>query len=114
MFHCKMGAVSESILNKYFDLLENTLSQCDLIEHPAQIFNLNEIGFPLSPKAPLVVARKGTKHLTGHEKSQIIVLACESTSGNAILPLVILNWRNVSQLSHDEIPDTRYAYSTSD
>ena len=117
MSHCRMAAVSDSVLTNYFDLLESTLTQCNLTEHPGQIFNLDESGFPLSPKAPKVVAKRGTKHpisINGQEKSQITVLACVSASGNAIPPLVIFDRKNLTEeLTRSEVPDTRYGLSDS-
>ena len=58
MSHCRMAAVSDSVLTNYFDLLESTLTHCNLTEHPGQIFNLEKSGFPLSPKAPKMWLRE--------------------------------------------------------
>ena len=100
MSHCRMAAVSDSVLTNYFDLLESTLTQCNLTEHPGQIFNLDESVFPLSPKAPNVVAKRATKHpisINGQKKSQIAVLACVSASGTAIPPLVIFDRKTLQK-----------------
>ena len=40
-------AVSPAVLNKYFDLLEDTVKGNDLHKRPALIFNCDESGFPL-------------------------------------------------------------------
>ena len=34
------------VINKYYDLLERTLADNDLLDKPAQIFNLEETGMP--------------------------------------------------------------------
>ena len=54
-------ATDEEVMDKYFDLLEATLWEYDLLEKPGQIFNLDENGFPLNPKPPKGVFNKGTK-----------------------------------------------------
>ena len=55
-------ASDPEIINNYYDLLECTLCDNDLMEKPAQIFNLDETGMPLDPSPPLVVARRSQKH----------------------------------------------------
>ena len=40
-------AMSSAVLNKYFDLLEDTVKVNDLHKRPALIFNCDENGFPL-------------------------------------------------------------------
>ena len=41
-----------TVISKYYDLLERTLSDNNLLDKPSQIFNLDETGMPLNP-APL-------------------------------------------------------------
>ena len=56
---CYHGTVSygntSEVINKYFDRLEETLVENDLLEKPYQIFNCDESGFPLDRTAPKVV-----------------------------------------------------------
>ena len=54
-------AANEEVMDNYFDLLEATLQECDLLGKPGQIFNLDESGFSLNPKPPICVFDKGTK-----------------------------------------------------
>jgi len=71
-----MASDPETIGN-YFDLLEHTLVENDLLDKPAQIFNMDETGMPLDPSPPRVVARRGQKHpsaVGSGDKSQITVL----------------------------------------
>jgi len=64
--------------NRYFDLLEDTLKKHNLLYCPAQIYNVDESGIPLDPKAPNVVAKTGMKKVryraTGR-KGQITIVA---------------------------------------
>ena len=45
------------VINKYFDFLENNIS-----DYPAQIFDCNETGLPLDHIPKFVVAVRGQKH----------------------------------------------------
>ena len=54
--------VNVETLEKYFTLLEECLSENELIDKPCQIFNCNETGMPLNPNMPKVVVKRGTKH----------------------------------------------------
>ena len=40
-------ASDPTVMNNYFDFLEQTLEEYDLFDRPAQIFNGDETGFPL-------------------------------------------------------------------
>ena len=60
--YARAMASDPEIINNYYDLLECTLCDNDLMEKPAQIFNLDETGMPLDPSPPLVVARRSQKH----------------------------------------------------
>ena len=66
--HDRMDAVNRETLKQYFDLLKDALTEHNLLQSPLQIYNVDESGIPLDPKAPNVVAKKGTKN----EKGQIL------------------------------------------
>ena len=75
--YARAMASNPEIINNYFDLLESTLVENDLLDKPAQIFNIDETGMPLDPSPPLVVARRGQKHPSARgsgDKSQVTVL----------------------------------------
>jgi len=78
----RMDAVNADTISHYYNLLETTLKE-NLLHSPAQIYNVDETGIPLDPKAPNVVAKTGTKNVryrsTGR-KGQITVVACCRTS----------------------------------
>ena len=60
--HCRITGASDANIENYFDLLEKTIYEAEINERPCQIFNLDESGFPLNPKPPKVIAKKGYKH----------------------------------------------------
>ena len=83
-----------NIIAKYFDLLERTLVDNELIEQPSQMFNLDETGMLLDPSPLHVVVERGTKHpsaIGSGDKSQITVLVCCSAAGYALPPFVIFD-----------------------
>ena len=108
-------AVSSSpeIINHYFNLLESTVIDNNLLGKPSQIFNMDETGMPLDPNPPFVVAPVGAKHVscmrTG-DKSQITVIACFNAAGYAMPPTVVFDRKQIRQeLTYGEIPGTTYA-----
>lgn len=88
-------ATNRGMIDKYFDLLEDTISKFHLNDKPCQIFNIDESGFPLSPQPPKTLCRRGTKTpsvFSSSNRSQITVVGCVSASGQAIPPMVIWDW----------------------
>lgn len=108
-------ASDRSSINMYFDLLEETLHENGIFDNAAAIFNLDESGFPLAPKPPKLVSKKGAKnpvHFTGDGKSQITVLACTSAAGYALPPFVIYDRRTLNpEYSVGEVPGSLYGLS---
>ena len=98
------------ILGHYFDLLEQTLKEHDILDKPSQIFNLDETRMPLDPTPPKVVMLKGTKHATSvttGDKAQVTVLGCCSASGYVIPPLVVFDCKTQKpEISVGEVPGT--------
>ncbi|KAF3978760.1 MAG: hypothetical protein HFP77_00250, partial [Methylococcales symbiont of Iophon sp. n. MRB-2018] len=107
----------ESIITRYFDLLEQTLLDNELAESPSMIFNCDESGLPLEHAPSSVVALKGQKHpraITSGNKKQITVLACGNASGFVIPPLVIFARKALNpKLTVGEVPGTMYGLSDS-
>ena len=57
----RMDAMNKDTIDHYFNLLEDTLKEHNLLDAPSQLYNVDESGIPLDPKAPKVVTVKGTK-----------------------------------------------------
>ena len=108
-------ATDEDTLNRYYDLLEETLKANDLLDKPACIYNCDETGLPLSPKSLKVVSEVGAKDpscITGNTKSQITVLACANATGRAVPPFIIYDRKTLNpKLTCDEIPGSLYGLS---
>ncbi len=108
-------ASSAESLSEYFSTLQETLEESELIDQPGLIYNMDETGFPLEPKPPKTVHRKGDKqpyHITKGSKSQVTVVACVNASGQYIPPMVIFARKTMNpELAVGEVPGTVYGMS---
>jgi len=115
--HVRMDAVNRDTMSHYFTLLQKTLDKNGLTNSPGQIYNVDESGIPLDPKAPNIVAKTGTKKVryrsTGR-KGQITIVACGSATGQVIPPTVIFESKVVNHAwTRDELPGVSYGCSDS-
>ena len=103
------------ILDRYYNLLEQTLREHDLLDKPCQIFNLDEAGMPLDPAPPRVVVPKGTKHATfimSGNKAQLSVLCLCNAAGYVIPPMIVFDHLTLKpEMVTGEVPGTMYGLS---
>ena len=115
--HVRMNAVNDENLTHYHQLLKDCLQTNGLLDHPEQIYNMDETGVPLDPKPPKIVARKGQKKVryrTSGKKNQITVLGCANAVGQSQPPFVIFDAKQLNPKWMDgEVPGTRYGLSSS-
>lgn len=108
----RLLASSRAVIDHYFDLLEETLSENGLSDRPYQIFNMDESGMPLAPKPPKTIHKKGSKiavSLTSSTKDQITVVCCVNAAGQCIPPMVIWDRKQLRpELTVGEVPGTVY------
>jgi hypothetical protein len=113
--HVRAIGTREEVLSKYFDLLEQTLVDNDIIEKPNCIFNMDETGFSLDPCLPKVISAKGCKHpvsITTGNKSQITVVSACNAAGYVIPPMIILDRQTLKpEFTKGEVPGTIYGTS---
>ena len=106
---------SDDILDAYFDMLEATLNDNELIGKPTQVFNMDETGMPLDPSPSSVIAPVGSKHVScmrSGDKTYITVVACCSAAGSVMPPLVIFDRKFLKpEYTYGEVPGTAYALS---
>ena len=102
-------------IDAYYDILQSTLEENDLMDKPGQILNLDETGMPLQPKGVKVVAEVGTKsvsHVTANTKTQITVMACVTAAGHFMPPFVIFDRKTLNPAwTKGEIPGSVYGLS---
>ena len=110
-------AQDKVVIERYYDLLEDTLIDHGLLNDPIRIFNCDETGLPLSPKPLKVVCEIGNKNpscITGDTKSQVSVLVCTSAAGYVLPPYVIFDRKTLNKdLTQEEVPGTVYGLSSS-
>lgn len=111
----RLACTSAETLRNYFGLLREVLYENDLMDKPAQLYNVDETGMPLEHSAPNVIAKKGVKKVryrsTGN-KAQITVVGCVNAVGNAIPPMVIYAAKSFNAYwCMCDIPGTGYALS---
>ena len=56
--NCAQVRINNDTMKQYFDLLEDTFKEHNLLQHPSQIYNVDKSGIPLDPKSPNVVSKK--------------------------------------------------------
>lgn len=108
-------ATSPEIIARYFDLLEQTLIENELMDSPSQIYNMDETGLPLDPKPSKVITTRGVKHpmtINSGNKAQITVVSVCSASGHVLPPMVIFDRKNLKpELTYGEVPGSIYGLS---
>ena len=107
-----MNAINYHTINRYFDLLEYTLTENNLLQHPSQIYNVDKSGILLDPMSPNILSKRGVKRVhyrSAGKKGQITIVACGNAIGQFILPMVIFDAKNLNDhWTADEIPGTKY------
>ena len=111
----RMNAINYDTINQYFDLLENTLTEHKFLQHPSQIYSVDESGIPLDPKPPNIVSKRGVKKVhyrSAGKKGLITIIACGNAIGQVIPPMVIFDAENLNHhWTADEIPGTKSGLS---
>ena len=111
----RLSCTNAENLKQYFSLLGKVLTENDLLEKPAQLYNMDETGMPIDHKPPNVIAKKGQKKVryrSAGNKSQVTVVGCVSAVGQAIPPMVIFDAKTFnSEWSKGEVPATMYGLS---
>ena len=109
-------ASTRDVIDRYFDLLEETLLENELKDCPCQIFNMDESGMPLDPKSMKTIHVRGDPNpvtTTSGNKAQITVVACVSASGNYIPPMIIWDRKTLKQeWTTGEVAGTLYGMSS--
>lgn len=102
----KLGTVRARMLNevvvqKYFNDLRKIITELNLTEKPAYIWNCDETGKQLEHTPVRVVAAKGTKNVVGrtsNDRSHITIMACVNAAGGRMPPMVIVKGKTAKSL----------------
>ena len=111
----RMDCLNSETMKRYFDLLKEVLEENELLDSPAQIYNVDETGMPLDHCPPKIIAKRGQKKVryrTSGNKSQIAVIGCVRVAGQAIPPFVIFDAKSLNfDWTVGEVPGTTYGLS---
>ena len=106
----RIDSTNKNTVETYYNLLEETLQEHNLSDHPGQIYIKDESGIPLDPRPPNVIAKKGQKKVgyrVSGEKEQITILGCANAIGQALPPMVIFDGKYLNyQWTADQVPGT--------
>ena len=110
--HICMDSMNRESMEAYFNLLEDTLKEPDLMNRPAQIYNMDESGMPLDARPPNVVAKRGQKKVRYQQpgkKEQISVIGYPNAVGQSIPLMVIFEGKYLNlQWTVGEVPGAYY------
>ena len=114
--YCRAIAANPDVINRYFDLLEETLKSNNLLESPMlMFFNCDESGFSLQHKSGKIIGVQGQRDIsciTSSDKAQITVLSACSASGYLLPPMIIFDRKKLKpNFTTGEIPGTAYGLS---
>ena len=111
------AASDPSSLTRYFEILQDTLEEYDIIGKPNQIFNMDEIGMSFEPKHPKGIFPVGDKRpamFSSGNKGQVTVVGCVSAAGFCMPPMVILDQKTLAlYLTTGEVAGTIYGLTSS-
>ena len=87
--HIRMDAMNQETIDHYFSLLHDTLVTHELLNKPAQIYNVDETGIPFNPFPLNIVSTEGketkkVRYRSSGSKGQINV-ACVNAAGQTFL-----------------------------
>ena len=110
--HVRMDAVNKETMDHYFSLLKDTLEEHNLLDKPGQMYNVDESGLPLDPKAPKYHHTENVRYRQSGRKGQVTIVACSNAVGQTIPPMVIFDAKNLNHTwTKNEVPGTKYGLS---
>ena len=95
------------VVYNFYDMLTNLMTELDLFDKPAHIYNCDETAFPLDPTQTNLIGSKGLKTIrvtAGANRENYTVLATCSAAGRALDPLFIFE----SQDQHGKLQTSMY------
>ena len=112
--HVRMDAINEETMGQYFALLKEVLDEYNFATHPERIYSI-ESGMPFDFKTLNIVTKTGTKKVRyrqSRKKGQVTIVACASAVGQALLPMIIFDAKNLNHAwMRNEVSGSRYGLS---
>ena len=92
-------ACNKAVVDAWFSILGNKLTQLGLRDHPSQIFNCDESGLCTNLGMSKIITKRGSKNpvqvIPGSGKEQFTVLALANASGIHYPPFVVFTGKNL-------------------
>jgi len=92
-------ACNKTVVDAWFNILGNKLTQLGLRDDPSQIFNCDESGLSANPGMIKIVTKRGSKNsaqvINGSGKEQFTVLALANASGTHYPQFVVFTGENL-------------------
>ena len=105
--YVRTTALTPEKLSSYFDLLETTLREKELMNKPNLIYNMDESGMPLATETNHGKRIKKVHGQSSGNKTQVTIVACASASGTVLLPMVIFKGERLNhEYTKGEVPGT--------
>ena len=86
-------ACNKTVVDAWFSILGEKITQLGLQDRPAQIFNCDESGLSVNPGLSKIITKRGSKNpvqvIPGSGKEQYTILALASASGKHYPPFVV-------------------------
>lgn len=99
---------------EYFQLLENILTENDLMNKPGHIYNMDETGLQLNNRPGHVIVQKGSKNIasisSGEKGETITVITCCNAEGVFIPPTCVMKGKNKKHEFEDGMPPGSMVY----
>lgn len=110
--------LNKPVVERYFHLLEDVMTQFDLLDKPTRIYNMDESGLSLVPGVKNIVGQLGSKsssQITSGERGLLqTVLLATNAAGDYIPPLIVYKGkRKMPQLERDLPPGSMVRLSDS-
>lgn len=104
------------IVNDHFEKLKNVMIEMDVMQKPQSIYNVDEKGNRLClHKAPLVLARKGSKrvHNIASEHGQnVTIVSCGNALGQVIPPIILFTGERLRPEWCEDLPPGSQIFMT--
>ena len=68
-----MECLNKETMDKYFDLLEDTLVENNVMESPNRIYNVDETGTSLNQSVPKIITGRGRKKVRYSKTGRMLV-----------------------------------------
>lgn len=85
--------LNSEVVSKYFQDLSNLVTELNLSDKPASVWNCDETGKQLSHDPVRVIAKKGTKNVVGrisNDRTNVTIMACANVSGQKMPPMLVV------------------------